>query len=77
MSRHIDHLIADLNHKLGITSVVVTHDLNSALSIGHRIAMLKNGRIVELSTPDEFRNSKTPEVVEFMEAQFKINREAD
>ena len=77
MSRHIDHLIADLNHKLGITSVVVTHDLNSALSIGHRIAMLKNGRIVELSPPDEFRNSKTPEVVEFMEAQFKINREAD
>ena len=77
MSRHIDRLIADLNHKLGITSVVVTHDLNSALSIGHRIAMLKNGRIVELSTPDEFRNSKTPEVVEFMEAQFKINREAD
>ena len=57
--------------------VVVTHDLNSALSIGHRIAMLKAGRIVELSTPDEFRNSKTPEVVEFMEAQFKINREAD
>ena len=77
MSRHIDHLIADLNHKLGITSVVVTHDLNSALSIGHRIAMLKSGRIVELSTPDEFRNSKTPEVVEFMEAQFKINRETD
>ena len=77
MSRHIDHLIADLNHKLGITSVVVTHDLNSALSVGHRIAMLKNGHIVELSTPDEFRNSKTPEVVEFMEAQFKINREAD
>ncbi len=77
MSRHIDHLIADLNHKLGITSVVVTHDLNSALSIGHRIAMLKNGRIVELSTPDEFRNSTTPEVVEFMEAQFKINRESD
>jgi hypothetical protein len=39
--------------------------------------MLKNGRIVELSTPDEFRNSTTPEVVEFMEAQFKINRESD
>lgn len=75
MSRHIDRLIANLNKKLGITSVVVTHDLNSALSIGHRIAMLKAGRIVEISTPDEFRNSKNPEVVEFMEAQFKINRE--
>ena len=77
MSRHVDRLIADLNRKLGITSVVVTHDLNSALSIGHRIAMLKAGRIVELSTPDEFRRSTNPDVVEFMEAQFKISREAE
>ena len=77
MSRHIDRLIADLNRKLGITSVVVTHDLNSALSVGHRIAMLKNGRIVELSAPDDFRRSTNPHVVEFMEAQFKVNREAD
>lgn len=75
MSRHIDRLIADLNRKLGVTSVVVTHDLNSALSIGHRIAMLKAGRIVEISTPEQFRTSTNPEVIEFMEAQFKINRE--
>ncbi len=74
MSRHIDKLIADLNAKLGVTSVVVTHDLNSALSIGHRIAMLKAGRVVEISTPDEFRVSTNPEVREFMDAQFKIER---
>ena len=73
MSRHIDRLIADLNNKLGVTSVVVTHDLNSALSIGHRIAMLKNGKIVELGTPDEFRNSTNPHVIEFMDAQFKVD----
>lgn len=73
MSRHIDELIASLNRKLGVTSVVVTHDLNSALSIGHRIAMLKDGRIVELSTPDEFRNSTNPDVREFLDAQFKID----
>lgn len=72
MSRHIDALIADLNRKLGVTSVVVTHDLNSALSIGHRIAMLKDGRIAALGTPDEFRASREPAVVEFMEAQFKV-----
>ncbi len=77
MSRHIDRLIANLNRKLGVTSVVVTHDLNSALSIGHRIAMLKNGHVVEISTPDEFRNSTNREVREFMDAQFKIVREAD
>lgn len=72
MSRHIDRLILDLNHKIGVTSVVVTHDLNSALSIGHRIAMLKGGKIVELSTPDEFRNSSNPYVREFMDAQFLV-----
>lgn len=74
MSRHIDRLIANLNKTLGITSVVVTHDLNSALSIGHRIAMLKAGKIVQISTPDEFRASDNPFVNEFMDAQFKIER---
>ena len=74
MSRHIDKLIANLNSKLGVTSVVVTHDLNSALSIGHRVAMLKAGRIVEISPPDQFHNSTNPEVREFLDAQFKITR---
>ena len=72
MSRRIDRLIYDLNRKIGVTSVVVTHDLNSALSIGNRIAMLKGGKIVELSTPDEFRNSTNPDVREFMDAQFLV-----
>ena len=70
-SRRIDELIADLSSRLGITSVVVTHDLNSALSIGHRIAMLKGGHIVEISTPEEFRNSSNRDVREFLDAQFK------
>ena len=72
MSRRIDRLIYDLNRKIGVTSVVVTHDLNSALSIGNRIAMLKGGKIVEMSTPDEFRNSTNPDVREFMDAQFLV-----
>ncbi len=71
-SRRIDRLILDLNHKLGITSIVVTHDLNSALSIAHRIAMLKAGKIVELSRPAQFRESSRQEVREFLDAQFKI-----
>ncbi len=77
MSRHIDKLIASLNSKLGITSIVVTHDLNSALSIGHRIAMLKGGEVVEISTPDEFKKSSNPVVREFMDSQFKIVRVAE
>ncbi|MDD5705384.1 MAG: ABC transporter ATP-binding protein [Kiritimatiellae bacterium] len=74
-SRVIDRLILRLNRKLGVTSVVVTHDLHSALSIGHRIAMLKDGHIVELSPPAAFRESREPAVREFLEAQFILPRE--
>ena len=69
-ARMIDQLIARLNSQIGITSVVVTHDLHSALTIGDRIAMLKDGKIAELSTPVEFRRSRNPVVREFLEAQF-------
>ena len=69
-ARMIDQLIARLNNQIGITSVVVTHDLHSALTIGDRIAMLKDGKVVELSTPAEFRRSRNPAVREFLEAQF-------
>lgn len=69
-SRTIDRLIKHLNTTLGVTSVVVTHDLHSALSIGHRIAMLYQGKIVELADPEAFIVSKDPEVRQFLEAQF-------
>lgn len=69
-SRTIDRLIKHLNTTLGVTSVVVTHDLHSALSIGHRIAMLYQGKIVELADPEAFVVSKDPEVRQFLEAQF-------
>ena len=75
-SRTIDKLIDDLRKELGVTSVVVTHDLHSALSIGTRIAMLMNGRIVELSEPSEFVNSSQEEVRLFLESQF-ITRRGD
>lgn len=74
-SRVIDRLITRLNRKLGVTSVVVTHDLHSALSIGHRIALLKDGRIVELAAPQAFRDSRDPVVREFLEAQFILPRQ--
>ncbi|NLF22863.1 MAG: ABC transporter ATP-binding protein [Lentisphaerae bacterium] len=69
-ARMIDQLIARLNRQIGITSVVVTHDLHSALSIGDRIAMLKDGRVAELSSPAEFRRSRNPVVREFLDAQY-------
>lgn len=69
-ARMIDQLITRLNRQIGITSVVVTHDLYSALTIGDRIAMLREGKVVELSAPAEFRKSQNPHVREFLEAQF-------
>ena len=70
MSRHIDQLIIDLRTKLGITSVVVTHDLHSAFSIGSRIAMLHDGRVAEIGAPEEFVKSSQSCVQEFIKAQF-------
>jgi phospholipid/cholesterol/gamma-HCH transport system ATP-binding protein len=69
-SRTIDELIMHLKRDLGVTSVVVTHDMISALTVGDRIAMLHQGRVVEVSTPAEFLQSKHPEVRDFLDAQY-------
>ena len=69
-ARTIDRLIHRLCRELGVTSVVVTHDLAGALAIGTRIAMLHGGRIVEAAEPAEFVRSENPEVLKFLEAQF-------
>ena len=69
-SRRIDDLIVNMRQELGITSVVVTHDLHSALTIGSRIMMLHHGKIVENATPAEFIRSKDPTVQSFLESQY-------
>jgi phospholipid/cholesterol/gamma-HCH transport system ATP-binding protein len=69
-ARTIDRLIRRLNKELGITSVVVSHDLQGALLIADRIAMLTGGRFVEVSTPKEFVASEQPDVRRFLDAQF-------
>ncbi len=71
LSRKIDRLIKHLALTLEITSVVVTHDMVSAFSIADRIAMLSEGKVIEIGTPEEFRNSENPVVREFIDAQFK------
>ena len=68
-SRKIDKLIKKLNNETGVTSVVVTHDLISALSIGDKILMLHNGSVVELSSPENFIKSEVPIVKDFLKAQ--------
>jgi len=70
LARSIDRLIRDLQRQLGVTSVVVTHDLRSAFSVGDQVAMLHDGRIIELAPPKAFSESRNPVVRSFIEAQF-------
>ena len=69
-SRTIDHLIVDLRDQLGVTSVVVTHDMISALMIASRIMMLHQGQMIEMSPPAEFLNSENPVIRGFLDAQY-------
>ena len=66
----INRLIRRLNRDRGITSVVVTHDLQGALAFSDRIMMLTGGKVVESGTPEMFVRSQRPEVKEFLAAQF-------
>ena len=64
----INKLIKKLNKTLGITSVVVTHDLQSALGFADRILLLKGGKVVECSEPAKFAASDNRDVKEFLAA---------
>ena len=62
----IDKLILDLSKKLSITSVVVTHDMKSVFSIADRVAMLYEGKVLEIGTPEEIKKSKNQMVQQFI-----------
>lgn len=62
----IDRLIMDLSKKLSITSVVVTHDMKSVMTIADRIAMLYEGKVLEIGSPDEIKNSSNAMVQQFI-----------
>ena len=66
MGDAINDLIIELHNKLKITSIAVTHDMTSAIKIANRIAMLYNGRIITVGTPDEIKNTKDPIVRQFI-----------
>ncbi len=66
MADVINDLIIDLNKKLKVTSVVVTHDMISAYKIADKIAMLYNGKVIKTGTPDQIRNTDDPIVKQFI-----------
>jgi phospholipid/cholesterol/gamma-HCH transport system ATP-binding protein len=67
MADVIDQLIRSMQKRLGVTSVVVTHDMASAFKVADRMALLNDGRVVFLGTPDEVRTTKDPLVRQFVE----------
>lgn len=67
MADVINRLIRSLQERIGVTSIVVTHDMNSAYHVGDRLAMLNEGRVVFTGTPDEARNTRDPLVKQFIE----------
>ncbi|MHC4341374.1 MAG: ABC transporter ATP-binding protein [Planctomycetota bacterium] len=62
----IDQLIVDLRAKLGVTSVVVSHDMEGVYRVADRVAMLYDGRVIAMGTPEDFRTSVDPIVRQFV-----------
>jgi phospholipid/cholesterol/gamma-HCH transport system ATP-binding protein len=62
----VDQLILDLTKKLNLTSIVVTHNMESVWRIADRVAMIYQGNILEIATPKEIQNSKNPIVHQFI-----------
>jgi len=65
-TRTIDDLILKLQRDLGVTSIVVTHDIRSAFRIGNRVALLFDGQIMFQGTPEEMMDSDEGYVREFL-----------
>lgn len=73
----IDRLIIRMKEDLGVTSLVITHDMKSAYAISDRIAMLFEGRVVEVGTPDEIRRTDNRIVRGFVEGRPEMIEEAE
>jgi phospholipid/cholesterol/gamma-HCH transport system ATP-binding protein len=73
----IDELMVRMRTRLGVTGVVITHDLRSAYTVGTRMAMLFEGTVRAVGTIDEMRNSDDPVVKQFIEGRAHIEDDAD
>ncbi len=65
----INHLIIELRDKLKVTSIMVTHDMNSAYQVADSIAMFYRGQVIADGKPDEIKNSKHPVVQQFIHGE--------
>jgi phospholipid/cholesterol/gamma-HCH transport system ATP-binding protein len=72
----IDQLMVRMREKLGVTGIVITHDLRSAYTVGTRMAMLYEGRVRISGTVDEVRHSDDPIVRQFIEGRPTLDADA-
>jgi phospholipid/cholesterol/gamma-HCH transport system ATP-binding protein len=68
----IDQLMVRMRTKLGVTGVVITHDMRSAYTVGSRIAMLYRGRVRQVGTVQEIQRSSDPVVRQFIEGRAEL-----
>jgi phospholipid/cholesterol/gamma-HCH transport system ATP-binding protein len=73
-THRINELILSFQQRLKVTSLVVTHDLDSAFMLSNRLAMLSEGRILATLPKDEFGRSSEPAIQEFITAMPSRNR---
>jgi phospholipid/cholesterol/gamma-HCH transport system ATP-binding protein len=66
ISSVIDELIISLTETSKVTSVIVTHEMDSAFRIATKMAMLYQGKVIEAGTPEEMKQSENPVVVQFL-----------
>jgi phospholipid/cholesterol/gamma-HCH transport system ATP-binding protein len=66
----IDALVQRLDEEIGVTSVMVTHDVRGAFRVADRLALLSEGKIVMQGTPQEFLAAEHPKVKAFLERDF-------
>ena len=72
----INELMIRMRERLGVTSIVITHDMKSAYDVGTRIAMLYEGRVRWVGTVDEIRETDDPVVRQFIEGRPDLEPEA-
>lgn len=66
MLEAVNRLIIDTQKNFNLTCIVISHDVESIFKIGHKIAMLYDGKIVEYGTPEEIRSSRDPVLQQFL-----------
>ena len=66
--------IYDLNQRTGVTSLVVSHDRDLAFGIANRIAVIHEGEIIAVGSPDEVRRTNNPIIRKFLHADFKLDK---